>query len=371
MPTSNKKKAKSRRKLAMASSASHEQAAPPPVAPLSASATPPRDLAPGTAPDQDSPALIAPDTPPPPDPPTIARDDAPGDSSPAPITAAPSAVEVSPPGAAKTDAARRVAPAAATRTRADGSPAGPSVAFFDLDHTIIDTNSSWHWVQHEMNNGRVGVSMLATALYWFGRYALGFGAGAEKAGAEAAELYAGTKATDLKAEVDAFFTREMAHRQRPGCVEAMEAHAAAGERCLVCTTSWQHPAQAAARTFGLETGPDDVICSVMEVDEAGVLTGKIEKVAYGDGKYHVTKEWADRNGVDLRDCTFYTDSMSDVMLMEHVGRPVAVNPDARLRAHAAKRGWEIQDWGVAEDRLRKPRYAYACLGFGGATAGPG
>ena len=200
-------------------------------------------------------------------------------------------MEVSPPGVARTKTARR-AHAAATGTRVDGSPAGPSVAFFDLDHTIIDTNSSWHWVQHEMNHGRIGVGMLATALYWFGRYALGFGAGAEKAGAEAAELYAGTKATDLKAEVDAFFNREMAHRQRPGCVEAMEAHVAAGERCLVCTTSWQHPAHAAARTFGLETGLEDVICSVMEVDEAGLLTGKIAKVAYGDGKYHATKEWA-------------------------------------------------------------------------------
>jgi hypothetical protein len=50
---------------------------------------------------------------------------------------------------------------------------GVGVAFFDLDHTIIDTNSSWHWVQHEINTGRVGASMLFTAMYWFGRYALG------------------------------------------------------------------------------------------------------------------------------------------------------------------------------------------------------
>ena len=105
-----------------------------------------------------------------------------------------------------------------------------SVAFFDLDHTIIDTNSSWHWVQHEINNGRVGASMLLTALYWFTRYALGFGAGAERAGAEAAELYAGTRAGDLEAEVEAFFQREMAHRQRPGCVSAMAAHASRRER---------------------------------------------------------------------------------------------------------------------------------------------
>lgn len=247
-----------------------------------------------------------------------------------------------------------------------------SVAFFDLDHTIIDTNSSWHWVQHEMHNGRVGASMLFTALYWFTRYALGFGAGAERAGAEAAELYAGTRAGDLEAEVEAFFQREMAHRQRPGCVSAMAAHASRRERCVICTTSWQHPARAAARLFGLESAKEDVISSVMEIDpETQVLTGKIAKVAYGDGKYHVTREWCERNGVDLADCTFYTDSMSDVMLMEHVGTPVAVNPDARLRAHAQKMGWDIQDWGIAEQKVKKPRYTYGCLNFSGASAGPG
>ena len=246
------------------------------------------------------------------------------------------------------------------------------VAFFDLDHTVIDTNSSWHWVQHEMHAGRVGASMILTAIYWFARYAAGFGAGAERAGAEAAELYAGTLATDLEAEVNVFFDKHMRHRQRPGCEAAIEKHAAEGTRCLICTTSWQHPARAAAKLFGLETGADDVISSVMEVDEtSGRLTGKIETVAYGDGKYRVTKSWCDRNGVDLKDCTFYTDSMSDVLLMEHVGTPVAVNPDARLRSLAKERGWQIVDWGVAEARARKPRYAYGCLNFGGSHVGPG
>jgi phosphoserine phosphatase len=55
------------------------------------------------------------------------------------------------------------------------------------------------------------------------------------------------------------------------------------------------------------------------VDECEpLLKGKIAKVAYGDGKYHVSKEWADDNGVDLMQCYFYTDSMSDVLLMEKV-----------------------------------------------------
>jgi len=76
-----------------------------------------------------------------------------------------------------------------------------SVAFFDLDHTVVDTNSSWLWVQHEVNQGRVGAHMILTAIYWFGRYALGYGAGAERAGADAAETYKGVHADKMRGDV--------------------------------------------------------------------------------------------------------------------------------------------------------------------------
>ena len=148
-----------------------------------------------------------------------------------------------------------------------------------------------------MHAGRVGASMILTAIYWFARYAAGFGAGSARA---RAELYAGTLATDLEAEVNVFFDKHMRHR-RAWCEAAIEKHAAEGTRCLICTTSWQHRARG-GKLFGLETGADDVISSVMDVDDtSGRLTGIIETVAYGDGKYRVTKSWCDRNGVDLKD----------------------------------------------------------------------
>mmetsp|Transcript_11336 Transcript_11336/g.27662 ORF Transcript_11336/g.27662 Transcript_11336/m.27662 type:complete len:340 (-) Transcript_11336:394-1413(-) len=228
------------------------------------------------------------------------------------------------------------------------------VAFFDLDHTIIDANSNKHWVQREFQNGKVKPKMIVTAMYWFTRYALGFGAGAETAGAEAAMLYSGIEESDLRRQVEAVFDEELAHRMRPGCKPVMDKHMADGLRCVVCTSSWQYAAQHAARLFNCETAPENVISSVM-ASKDGVVTGAIDVVAYGDGKYHATKAWADLNGVDLKQCYFYTDSMSDVMLMENVGFPVAVNPDARLRARAKERGWAVQDWGVSEVKKTKKK----------------
>jgi len=236
-----------------------------------------------------------------------------------------------------------------------------SVAFFDLDHTVVDTNSSWLWVQHEVNSGRVGAHMILTAIYWFGRYALGYGAGAERAGAEAAETYKGVHSDKLRGDVETFFNEEMKHRIRPGCVPVLRAHKRRSQRVIMCTSTWQHPAETAAKMFGFETKADDVICSHMQVDEEGVLNGKLTKIAYGDEKYERTKEWAMKNNVDLKKCYFYTDSYSDVKLMENVGYPVAVNPDPRLLKHAESRGWEIVDWGLAPQRAKKPRYHYGCL----------
>ena len=188
------------------------------------------------------------------------------------------------------------------------------VAFFDLDHTIIDVNSSWLWVKSEINSGRVGVSLIGTAVYWFSRYAFGYGDGAETAGKDAASLYKGESEQSFRERITNFFRMELAHRIRPGFKRVLDAHKENGERCVMCTSTWQHPAETAAKMFGFETKADDVICSHMQVDEEGVLNGKLTKIAYGDEKYERTKEWAMKNNVDLKKCYFYTDSYSDVKI---------------------------------------------------------
>ena len=236
---------------------------------------------------------------------------------------------------------------------ADDAPEAPpalvGVAFFDLDHTIIDTNSNKHWVQREILAGRVTPKLILTAIYWFTRYAMGQGAGAEAAGAEAAMAYAGKSERVLRREVKNLFDEKLAHRVRPGYLAVLEAHREDGVRCIMCTSSWQYAARYAAKLFGCETDPSQIVSSRMRVDEGtGRLTGEIAAVAYGDGKYRETKKWADENGVDLALSHFYSDSMSDVLLLEMVGHPVVVNPDPRLRKHAEERNWPIVDWGESE-----------------------
>jgi hypothetical protein len=67
---------------------------------------------------------------------------------------------------------------------------------------------------------------------------------------------------------------------------------------------------------------------------------------FGPGKRTHAERYSQEAGVPLSACAFYTDSYSDLPVLEVVGRPVAVHPDHRLRREAARRGWPVVDWGV-------------------------
>jgi phosphoserine phosphatase len=108
---------------------------------------------------------------------------------------------------------------------------------------------------------------------------------------------------------------------------------------------------------------DGAICSVIEVGADGRFTGGVVD-AYGDGKWKRTVEWAQAEGVDLAKCTFYTDSYSDMRLLQAVGTPVAVCPDSRLADAARKAGWRIEDWGTAPVLPSAAKHRYTCSVFG-------
>jgi phosphoserine phosphatase len=79
--------------------------------------------------------------------------------------------------------------------------------------------------------------------------------------------------------------------------------------------------------------------------EDGRLTGRVTPpVCYGQGKVVWAERFAAEHDVDLDAGYFYTDSISDLPLLERVGHPVAVNPDPRLRRLADKRGWPIEQF---------------------------
>ncbi|MFT6146970.1 MAG: HAD superfamily hydrolase (TIGR01490 family) [Myxococcota bacterium] len=216
------------------------------------------------------------------------------------------------------------------------------IALFDLDRTLIDVNSASLWVKHEWRGGRLSTLDALRGGWWVMRYHMGHDAGMDEVYREAVRRLAGQDETEMAERTLQWFADEVASHIRPGALAALDAHRAVGDRLVVATSSSPYAARAARDAWGLH----DIIHTSFEVRD-GKFTGEIDGFAYGDTKYDRAVEWAAQEGEDLSQAAFYTDSVTDLKLMENVANPVAVNPDKPLRRIATDRGWPVVDWGRA------------------------
>jgi HAD superfamily hydrolase (TIGR01490 family) len=217
-----------------------------------------------------------------------------------------------------------------------------SVAFFDLDKTLLAVNSATLWIRREVALGHITRLQALRASLWIARYHLGFVA-MQDAVRAAVSLLAGTAAQALQERTARFYEEQVRALYRPGALRALEEHRSAGDRLVLLTSSSGYLSELVARDLRL----DAVLCNRFEVDERGLHTGRpLGAVCFGEGKRTHAEGYAREVGVSLSACAFYTDSYSDLPVMEVVGRPVAVHPDQRLRREAVRRGWEVVDWGV-------------------------
>ncbi len=98
------------------------------------------------------------------------------------------------------------------------------------------------------------------------------------------------------------------------------------------------------RPLGKYLGIDEVIGTRPEIDEDGKYTGRLDFYAYGPGKAVAIREMAEAEDVDLSASYAYSDSMTDLPMLEAVGHPVAVNPDKELREIAQERDWQVMEF---------------------------
>jgi HAD superfamily hydrolase (TIGR01490 family) len=121
-------------------------------------------------------------------------------------------------------------------------------------------------------------------------------------------------------------------------LELMEVHRLAGDLVYLVSASPEEVVQPLAELLGA----DGSISSRAEVDAEGHYTGRMAFYAMGEDKARAVVELAEATGIDLSRSTTYTDSVSDLPLLEVVGHPVAVNPDRALARVARERGWEVR-----------------------------
>ena len=215
-----------------------------------------------------------------------------------------------------------------------------TIAFFDLDRTLIDVNSGLLWARHERKQGHISREQMARAIFWTALYHLA-AIDMETAMTRALDHYRGVDAGELDRRTRTWFERDVAPRLRPAAGRAVEEHRSRGDALVILTNSSSFEARAAAERWRF----DDFLANQFPTDTTGRLTGAFEPpLCYGRGKVARAEAWARARSVDLRDCTFYSDSYSDLPMLERVGRPRVVNPDPRLRLAARRRRWPILTW---------------------------
>ncbi len=119
-------------------------------------------------------------------------------------------------------------------------------------------------------------------------------------------------------------------------------HRAAGRRVVLVSAAPEEMAE----PIGVRLGVDTVIASRAALDDRGRYNGRLERYAYGPAKAALITELARQEGIDLAGSWAYSDSITDLPMLEAVGHPVAVNPDRALRRVALVRGWEVARFEV-------------------------
>jgi HAD superfamily hydrolase (TIGR01490 family) len=242
--------------------------------------------------------------------------------------------------------------AAAEVERALATPVDPtSAAFFDVDNTLMQGASIFHLFRglHRRRFFSTG-ELLGAA--WKQAYFRVVGVEDPEHVAEARNsalsFIAGHTVAELEDLCEEIFDEAMAHRIWPGTRALAQLHLDQGQRVWLVTAAPVEIAQIIARRLGL-TGAMGTVAE----HEDGVYTGRlVGELLHGPAKSEAIRALSEREGVDLAACSAYSDSFNDLSMLSMVGDPCAINPDARLRAHARHQGWRIRDYRTGRKAAR-------------------
>lgn len=213
-----------------------------------------------------------------------------------------------------------------------------SAAFFDLDKTIIAKSSTLAFSRPFFDGGLLNRRAVLRSAYAQFVFAV---SGADHDQLEKMRGYLTQLVTGWDVDVVRQAVAETLHEiidplVYEEAVELVEQHRAAGRDVVIVSASGSEVVE----PIGAMLGADHVIATTL-LEQDGRYTGEIEFYAYAANKAVAMRELAEQRGYDLDECYAYSDSETDVPMLQAVGHPFAVNPDRALRKAAETNGWPV------------------------------
>jgi HAD superfamily hydrolase (TIGR01490 family) len=237
-------------------------------------------------------------------------------------------------------------------------PRSRAAAFFDLDKTILAKSSSFAFARPFYKGGLIGRSDVVRSAYAQFVY---LASGADHDQMETmreymSKLVTGWNVDQVQQIVGETLDEIVDPMVFEEAVALIDEHKAAGRDVIIISSSGTDVVE----PIGARLGVDLAIGTQVAIED-GEYTGEILFYAYGEGKAEAMRSLAEERGYDLAESYAYSDSHTDLPMLDAVGHPVAVNPDTELRKIAEERQWPILDFAtpvaMREQQTRRQRAA--------------
>lgn len=212
-------------------------------------------------------------------------------------------------------------------------------AFFDLDKTLVRVNTGLLYVRWRIRERQMGVPELLKVSWWTLQYTLGV-LDAQAMSRAAAATLQGVEEATFRSECAEWVREEVLPHVTSKAKAALMQRRNEGYACALLTATSPYVAEPVAEALGV----DHVLSSRVEVQDGRFTGAVLPPLCYGPGKVESARRWAEEYGVDLSQSVFYTDSVTDLPMLEAVGEPRVINPDPRLERVARRRGWAVESW---------------------------
>lgn len=212
-------------------------------------------------------------------------------------------------------------------------------AFFDLDKTLVPCNTGRLFVQDLRERGEISLVNALRAVSWLVKYHFAIIDLGTITG-HVANFLRGRHEADFAEECRRLVEDRVLPKLLPAGLRTIERHRQDGHALALLSSSPTYIVEPVARALSVEA----VGATQFEV-ERGRLTGQIlGRPCFGPGKVCRAEELSKSHKLDVANSWFYTDSYTDLPMLERVSHKVAVNPDPRLRRTAKSRGWRVENW---------------------------